>query len=83
MPRKAAISIDDELLREMDKTARSMGLSRSRLFAIAVDDFLKRERRAGMLLRLNQVYSGAIKAPEKRTLKGFKAKFSRTVKEAW
>ena len=36
-----------------------------------------------MLLRLNQVYSGAIKAPEKRTLKGFKAKFSRTVKEAW
>jgi metal-responsive CopG/Arc/MetJ family transcriptional regulator len=80
---KAAISIDDELLHEADKTARSMGLSRSRLFAIAVDDFLKRRRREGILCRLNEVYSGAMKASEKRMLKGFKAKFSRTVKETW
>jgi metal-responsive CopG/Arc/MetJ family transcriptional regulator len=80
---KAAISIDDELLHEVDKTARSMGLSRSRLFAIAVDDFLKRHRREEMLRRLNQVYAGGAEAGEKRMLKGFRAKFSRTVKEPW
>jgi metal-responsive CopG/Arc/MetJ family transcriptional regulator len=79
---KAAISIDDELLHEVDKTARSMGLSRSRLFAIAVDDFLKRHRRAEMLRRLNEVYSGAMEPAEKLLLKGFKAKFSRTVKKS-
>jgi metal-responsive CopG/Arc/MetJ family transcriptional regulator len=80
---KTAISIDDELLHEVDKTARSMGLSRSRLFAIAADDFLKRQRGEEMLRRLNEVYSGALEPSEKRLLKGFKAKFSRTVKEPW
>jgi metal-responsive CopG/Arc/MetJ family transcriptional regulator len=80
---KAAISIDDELLHEVDKTARSMGLSRSRLIAIAVHDFLKRRRRGEMLRRLNQVYAGALEPAEKRLLKGFKSKFTRTVKEPW
>jgi len=37
---KTAISIDDGLLQEADETARLMGLSRSRLFALAVGDFL-------------------------------------------
>jgi metal-responsive CopG/Arc/MetJ family transcriptional regulator len=80
---KTAISIDDELLHEVDKTARSMGLSRSRLLAIAADDFLKRRRGEEMLRRLNEVYSGALEPAEKRLLKGFKAKFGRTVKEPW
>ena len=38
---KTAISIDDGLLQEADETARLMGLSRSRLFALAVGDFLQ------------------------------------------
>ena len=32
---KTSISIDDRLLREADETARMMGASRSRLFALA------------------------------------------------
>jgi len=80
---RAAISIDDELLHEVDKTAWSMGLSRSRLFAIAVDGFLKRRRRGEMLRRSNEIYSGTAEAGAKRVLKGFKAKFTRTVKEPW
>ena len=58
MPRKAAISINDELL-------------------------LKRLLREEMLRRLNEVYSGATEPAEKRILKGFKAKFTRTVNEPW
>jgi Arc/MetJ family transcription regulator len=53
---KTAISIDDGLLQEADQTARLMGLSRSRLFAVAVRDFLQRQRQEQMLLRLNEVY---------------------------
>jgi metal-responsive CopG/Arc/MetJ family transcriptional regulator len=37
---KTAISIDDELLRAADHAAQGMGVSRSRLFALAVGDFL-------------------------------------------
>jgi len=46
---KTAISIEDGLLREADDTARQMGLSRSRLFALAVADFLQRQRQEQML----------------------------------
>ena len=80
---KTAISIDDVLLQEADKTARLMGLSRSRLFALAVGDFLQRQRREQMLLRLNQVYANGVEPAETRLSKGIKAKVRRAVKERW
>lgn len=80
---KTAISIDDGLLEAADETARLMGLSRSRLFSLAVDDFLKRKRQEQMLLRLNQVYASGLDPSEKRLLKGIKVKVRRTVKERW
>jgi hypothetical protein len=80
---KTAISIDDGLLQEADETARTMGLSRSRLFALAVGDFLQRQRREQMLVRLNEVYAEGMEPDEKRLLKGIKAKVRRAVKERW
>ena len=79
---KIGISIDDGLLREGDETAQLMGLSRSGLFALAVKDFLERQRREQMLLRLNEVYAGDVEA-ERPLLKGIKAKVRRAVKERW
>jgi hypothetical protein len=80
---KTAISIDDRLLQEADETARLMGLSRSRLFALAVGDFLQRQRREQMLLRLNEVYAEGMEPVEKLRLKGIKAKVRNTIKERW
>jgi metal-responsive CopG/Arc/MetJ family transcriptional regulator len=80
---KTAISINDGLLQEADETARLMGLSRSRLFALAVGDFLQRQRREQMLLRLNEVYAESPQPAEKPLLKGIKAKVRRAVKERW
>ena len=80
---KTAISIDDGLLQEADKTARLLGLSRSRLFAIAVGDFLQRQRREQMLLRLNEVYAEGLVPAQTPLLKGIKAKVRRAVKERW
>jgi metal-responsive CopG/Arc/MetJ family transcriptional regulator len=80
---KTAISIDDGLLQEADETARQMGLSRSRLFALAVGEFLQRQRRERMLLLLNEVYANRVEPAEKRLLKGIKAKVRRVVKERW
>ncbi len=36
--------------------ARRLGVSGSRLFALAVSNFMERERRKEMLVRLNQAY---------------------------
>lgn len=72
---KIAISIEAELLQEADKIARQMGLTRSQIFATAVDDFVKRQGNERMLLQLNAVYAGGMKPAEKRLLNGMKAKF--------
>ncbi len=83
MKRAISISIEDGLLREVDRTARLMGLSRSRLFALAVRGFIGRQRKEQMLIRLNDVYAKSPVPPEIRVLKGIKAKARATVKERW
>jgi metal-responsive CopG/Arc/MetJ family transcriptional regulator len=80
---KTAISIDDGLLQEVDETARRLGLSRSRLFALAVRDFLQGQRQKEMLLRLNEVYANGMQPAEKRLLHGIKARVRPTVEECW
>lgn len=78
---KTAISIDDELLQQADETARLMGLSRSRLFAVAVGDFLNRRRQNQMLHQLNEVYAN--EPDEKVLLKRIKTKVGSTLQERW
>jgi metal-responsive CopG/Arc/MetJ family transcriptional regulator len=80
---KTAISINDGLLREADETARLMKVSRSRLFALAVGEFLKRQRREEMLLRLNEVYANGVDPAEKRLVARIKHKLRPAVKERW
>jgi Arc/MetJ family transcription regulator len=79
---KTAISIDDELLQEADQTAQLMGVSRSRLFALAIGDFLQRQRQDKMLRQLNEVYATPDPA-EKVLLRGIKSKVKRTVRDRW
>jgi hypothetical protein len=71
--------MDHGLLQEADDAARRLGVSRSRLFVLAVRDFMERQRRERMLLRLNQAYAGA-EPPEESLLNGIKAKVRQAVK---
>lgn len=81
---KTAISIDDNLSHKADQTARRMGLSRSRLFPLAVGDFLQRQEKEQMLLRLNEVYGEHTEqSSEERLLKGIKTKVRRALRERW
>ena len=79
---KTAISIDDTLLQEVDKVAERLGMSRSRLFAVAVGDYLKRQRRERLVQQLNEAYKDGLLPSEKRILQGMKAKVRRTL-EPW
>jgi metal-responsive CopG/Arc/MetJ family transcriptional regulator len=77
---KTAISLDGQLLKEADQTARVLGLSRSRLFSIALENYLRQRRQEQLLDQLNQAYSiepDAAKAPN------LKAKFRSTIKDRW
>ena len=54
---KTAISIPDELFSSADSLARKLGISRSRLFATALAEYLAKHRTAKVTERLNAVYA--------------------------
>jgi metal-responsive CopG/Arc/MetJ family transcriptional regulator len=54
---KTAISIPDKVFDQADEVAQRLGLSRSELYARAVEAFVKEYRRKGVTEALNRVYS--------------------------
>ncbi len=54
---KVALSIPDELFESAETVAKKLGLSRSRLYATALADFVAKHRGRRVTDRLNAVYS--------------------------
>jgi len=54
---KTAISLPDDLFRAADVLAEQMGVSRSRLYATAVSEYVAKHRTSDITARLNQVYA--------------------------
>jgi Arc/MetJ family transcription regulator len=80
---KTAISVDGDLLTEADRTARELGLSRSRLFSIALEAYLRHRRQEETLDKLNRAYAGKPDPANGRTLKRMRAKFRSTIRDRW
>ena len=53
---KTAISLDNALMERVDALARASGLSRSRLFSLAMHGYLEQYENQMMLETLNEVY---------------------------
>ena len=54
---KTAISIPDQVFEAAETLAHRLGVSRSELYAKAVEDFIKQHRNQGVTEILNEVYS--------------------------
>jgi hypothetical protein len=54
---KTAVSLPDELFRKAEAAARRLRVSRSHLYAKAIEEFLDRQRDLKVTERLNEVYS--------------------------
>jgi len=80
---KTAISVEGDLLTQADQTARTMGLSRSGLFSLALKDFLKRRQQEEIVEKLNRVYGRETDPSERRTVAKMKEKFRATIKDRW
>jgi metal-responsive CopG/Arc/MetJ family transcriptional regulator len=80
---KTAISLDGQLLTEADRTARQMGLSRSRLFSLALEAYLRHRRQEETVEQLNRAYAGKPDPASAATLKRMKAKFRSTIRDRW
>jgi len=53
---KTAISLSDDLFKKAKKTAHYMGIPRSRLFVIALEDYIVRHNGEMVTKKLNEVY---------------------------
>ncbi|MDF3822654.1 ChpI protein, partial [Leptospira sp. 96542] len=54
---KTAISIPDDLFVSAENTAKKLGIPRSRLFAIAIEEFIQNHAKENITEILNKVYS--------------------------
>lgn len=53
---KTAISLSDNLFEVAERTARYMGINRSRLFALALEEYINRHSGEMITQKLNEVY---------------------------
>jgi metal-responsive CopG/Arc/MetJ family transcriptional regulator len=77
---KTAVSIPDELFQMAEATARRLQVSRSELYAKALEEFLKRQNAEEITERLNRLYS---KYPAKLDPGLRCAQLKSLVKERW
>jgi predicted transcriptional regulator len=54
---KTAISLDAELFQAAEALAGALNISRSRLVALAVEEYVRRHQNASLLDRLNEAYA--------------------------
>jgi hypothetical protein len=54
---KTAISLDESLFREAENWAGKLGVSRSQLFARAVEEYVRRHENEELLRRLNEAHA--------------------------
>ncbi|MEX2015200.1 MAG: hypothetical protein WD873_01095 [Candidatus Hydrogenedentales bacterium] len=54
---KTAISIPDTLFRKAEREARRRGISLSRFYARALDEYLRKASDVGITQKLNEIYA--------------------------
>lgn len=54
---KTAISIDKEVYNDAEITARQLGLSRSKLYSMAIVEFVKTHKPDAITAKLNEIYA--------------------------
>ncbi len=80
---KTAISIQDSLFEEAEALAREMNISRSRLFALALEDYIRRHQNNELLERINAAYGEAPDRSEEALLQAMRRQHRQIVEDEW
>ncbi|MBA4374537.1 MAG: CopG family transcriptional regulator [Thermodesulfovibrio sp.] len=78
---KTAISVPDELFREIEKIAKEHHYSRSEVFVIAVKEYLENRKSQSLLAALNQAYETAEAPEEYKAREESKKRYAKTVQK--
>jgi metal-responsive CopG/Arc/MetJ family transcriptional regulator len=80
---KTAISIQDSLFKQADALAREMHISRSRLFVMAVEDFIQRQQNQQLLEKINLAYENEPTPAEEDRLNKMRRQHRQIVDGEW
>lgn len=80
---KTAISIEKNLFEQAEKMARTMKVSRSKLFVIALQDFIEHQKNKEMLAQINEAYADEPDATEQALRGKARRQHRRLVEGDW
>ena len=80
---RTAISIPESLFERVDALAKKANISRSRVFALAVEDYLRQLENEELLQAINAAYADPPSAEEEALYERIKAKQRQLVKGQW
>ncbi len=80
---KTAISLQEDLLLKIDELARELDVSRSRLFALAAEEFLQRHHNQKLLEALDAAYEDAPDPEEELLAQKRRTHHKRLVEGQW
>ena len=80
---KTAISLHEQLFKQAGAMARDLKLSRSRLFAVALEEFIHRHDSRELLDRVNEAYGDKPAAEERKYLKKMRQRHRKMVDGQW
>jgi predicted transcriptional regulator len=65
---KTAISVNKSLFEQAEELAREMNVSRSRLYSLALEEYIRRQENRAMFEQFNAAYADELDAEEEATL---------------
>ena len=80
---KTAISIQKPLFERAEELARKLKVSRSRLFALALEEYIRRQENQEMLERINAAYGDGPDPEEEAWLRFALDSQRRLVEDEW
>ena len=80
---KTAISIDKPLFEQVNDIAHEMNTSRSRIFALAAQEFIQRRRNQKLLEAINDAYNDIPDGREESLKSMMRSRHLKMVKDQW
>lgn len=80
---KTAVSLEKSLFDQVDALARKLKVNRSRLFAMALEDFFKRYESRQLLERINEAHKDAPDPAERLWLRKMRRVHRKIVEGEW
>lgn len=81
---KTAISLDEELLIKVNRLSNDLQVSRSKVFTLAVLDYLKKQENQSFLAQLNEAYDDFPREKEREISESMRIKHKKIIEqESW